>query len=171
MKQVFNKKILFSGIVLFGAYFFLAIDDIIDDVNDNVPKIHIFANVAFLAAAVFALIFFIRLSYKEIKAEIDRRSRFTNQVIEHSEELAIQVESLKSGVTQTINNHFTIWRFSDAEKEIGFLLLKGFSFKEIGNFRSTSEKTVRDQATNIYKKSDTKNRAEFVAYFLEDLLG
>ena len=160
-----------SGVVIFGAYFLLAVDDIIDDVNDNVPKIHIFANVAFLIAAVFALIFFIYFSYKEIKAEIDRRNELTHTVIERSQELAVQVATLKNGVTRTINNHFIGWKFSESEKEIGFLLLKGLSFKEIGNIRSTSEKTVRDQATNIYKKSSTKNRAEFVAYFLEDFLG
>lgn len=171
MKKVFNKKILFSGIVLFGAYFLLAVDDIIDDVHDNVPAIHIAANLAFLSAAIFALIFYIRISYKEIKAEIDRRGRITDRAIQDSEELTTQVATLKSGVTKTINSHFIIWLFSEAERDIAFLLLKGFSFKEIGNIRSTSEKTVRDQATRIYKKSGTKNRAEFVAFFLEDLLG
>jgi DNA-binding NarL/FixJ family response regulator len=51
-----------------------------------------------------------------------------------------------------------------------FLLLKGFSLVEIGEFRNTSEKTVRTQLSAIYAKAGLKNRAEFAAFFLEDLL-
>lgn len=170
MKTLINKKILLSGTVLFGAYLLLAVDDVIDDINDHVPQIHIIANIAFITAAVFALIFFVYFSYLEIRAEVQRRDSATLNVIKHSEELATQISNLRAGVTQTIKDRFINWSFTDAEIEIGFLILKGFSFKEIGNIRSTSEKTVRDQASKIYKKSETKNRSEFVAFFLEDLL-
>ncbi|MFK3865693.1 helix-turn-helix transcriptional regulator [Pseudoalteromonas rhizosphaerae] len=50
------------------------------------------------------------------------------------------------------------------------LLLKGLSFKEISALRSTKEKTVRQQASDIYSKADLEGRHEFAAWFLEDFM-
>ena len=50
-------------------------------------------------------------------------------------------------------------------------LLKGLSFDEIATVRDTKEKTVRQQATAIYRKSGLNGRHEFAAWFFEDFLG
>jgi DNA-binding CsgD family transcriptional regulator len=65
---------------------------------------------------------------------------------------------------------FVAWGFSKSEQEIAWLLLKGFTFAEIAAFRSVQEKTVRQQASAIYAKSACKNRNEFLAHFIQDLL-
>ncbi|MEY3046615.1 MAG: hypothetical protein RL242_3457, partial [Pseudomonadota bacterium] len=52
----------------------------------------------------------------------------------------------------------------------GLLLLKGLSFKEIAELRQTSERTVRQQAGEVYRKSGLGGRNELAAFFLEDLL-
>jgi len=57
-----------------------------------------------------------------------------------------------------------------AEKEVALLVLKSFSNKEISSFRDTSEKTIAQQVSSVYEKSGLHNRAEFAAFFLEDLL-
>jgi len=44
------------------------------------------------------------------------------------------------------------------------------SLKEIAEFRSRSEKTVRQQASSVYSKANLENRASLSAFFLEDLL-
>jgi len=62
------------------------------------------------------------------------------------------------------------WGLSRSEQEIAWLTLKGYSFTEIASLRSVQEKTVRQQATSIYAKSGCKNRNEFIAHFIEDLL-
>lgn len=62
------------------------------------------------------------------------------------------------------------WRLTAAEKEITFLLLKGFGFKEIATFRNTSEKTARAQSTSVYAKAGLSGRTELAAFFLEDLM-
>ena len=74
------------------------------------------------------------------------------------------------GVSCTINKQFINWKLTPSQKEIGMLLLKGLNFQEIANVRNTSERTVRQQATEIYKKTKLKGRHEFAAFFLEDLL-
>lgn len=62
------------------------------------------------------------------------------------------------------------WRLSNSEQEIAWLILKGFSFAEIAALRGVQEKTARQQATAIYAKSGCRNRSEFVAHFIQDLL-
>lgn len=69
-----------------------------------------------------------------------------------------------------IQRQLTDWRLTPAEQEVGFLLLKGFSHKEIARLRKASEATVRQQAASIYEKSGLSGRAALSAFFLEDLL-
>ena len=57
-----------------------------------------------------------------------------------------------------------------AEREVGLLLLKGLSHKEVAAARSTGGPTIRQQALGIYRKSGLRNRSELSAFFLEDLL-
>ncbi|MEM6984005.1 MAG: LuxR C-terminal-related transcriptional regulator, partial [Pseudomonadota bacterium] len=72
-----------------------------------------------------------------------------------------------SGVIQT---QFSQWTLTRSEQEVAMLLLKGLSFKEISALRSTKEKTVRQQASDIYSKADVEGRHEFAAWFLEDFM-
>ena len=50
------------------------------------------------------------------------------------------------------------------------LLLKGLSTREVAAVRSTSERTVREQARSVYVKAGLTGRAALSAFFLEDLL-
>ena len=56
-----------------------------------------------------------------------------------------------------------------AEREVGLLILKGLSHKEIASLRATTEATVRQQAQAIYRKAGLPGKTAFSAYFLEDL--
>ena len=71
---------------------------------------------------------------------------------------------------QLIDQQFSLWQLSDSEKDVALLLIKGLSMKEIAEIRNTTEKTVRHQATNVYKKSELSGRQELEAFFLEDIL-
>jgi len=69
-----------------------------------------------------------------------------------------------------VSRQFSEWILTDSEKEVGWLLLKGLSLKEIAIVRSTQEKTVRQQASSIYKKAGVSGRHAFSAWFIEDIL-
>jgi DNA-binding CsgD family transcriptional regulator len=77
---------------------------------------------------------------------------------------------LLEGLASAIDRQFETWNFTESEKEISLLLLKGLSLKEIAELRQTSERTVRQQTLKIYSKSGVSGRAELSAFFLEDLL-
>lgn len=81
-----------------------------------------------------------------------------------------KVESQVTGIGAAMEQQFRAWGLTSAEREVGLLMLKGLSHKEIAALRSTSESTVRQQARTIYQKSNLPGRSAFSAYFLEDLL-
>ena len=70
----------------------------------------------------------------------------------------------------TCNKHTGDWQLTTSEKDVGWLLLKGLSLKEIAAIRQTMEKTVRQQASSIYKKAGLSGRHAFSAWFIEDAL-
>lgn len=69
-----------------------------------------------------------------------------------------------------VAQQFSEWGLTDSEREVGWLLLKGLSLKEIALVRQTQEKTVRQQASSIYRKSGVSGRHAFSAWFIEDIL-
>jgi DNA-binding CsgD family transcriptional regulator len=80
-----------------------------------------------------------------------------------------KVQSHLAGIRIEMEKQFDEWGMTDAEKEIGMLILKGLSHKEVSTLRGTSEATVRQQAQSIYQKSNLPGKTAFSAYFLEDL--
>jgi DNA-binding CsgD family transcriptional regulator len=81
-----------------------------------------------------------------------------------------QNRELLQGLGSAIEAQFRQWQLTRAESEVGLLLLKGCSHKEIAAIRSTSERTVREQSRAVYRKSGLAGRSSLAAFFLEDLL-
>lgn len=73
---------------------------------------------------------------------------------------------LREAVSRQLND----WKLTQSEKEVAWMLLKGLSLKEIAAVRETTEKTVRQQASAIYKKAGVSGRHVFSAWFMEDAL-
>ncbi len=53
---------------------------------------------------------------------------------------------------------------------MALLILKGLSIPEIAIMRETKEKTVRHQASAIYRKAQIEGRHELSAWFMEDFI-
>lgn len=81
-----------------------------------------------------------------------------------------EARTLLNGLGDAIDQQFTRWNLTEAEREVALLLLKGLSLKEIAQVRSTSERTIRAQARALYAKAGVTGRAALSAFFLEDLL-
>jgi DNA-binding CsgD family transcriptional regulator len=81
-----------------------------------------------------------------------------------------QVQTHLDGLGIAIDKQFQAWSLTDAERDVGLLMLKGLGHKEIAALRGTSEATVRQQARRVYQKSSLPGRPAFCAFFLEDLL-
>ncbi len=81
-----------------------------------------------------------------------------------------KLSNITSGLAACIERQFSQWQLSKSEKEVAWLIIKGFSFSEIAILRKVKDVTIRQQATMIYSKSQVSNRSEFTASFLEDLI-
>lgn len=92
------------------------------------------------------------------------------QALVQNEQWSKDNRALLQGFGAAIQKQFGLWRLTKAEAEVGLLILKGLSHKEIAQVRQTSERTIREQARALYRKSGLSGRAELSAFFLEDLL-
>ncbi|WP_132313441.1 helix-turn-helix transcriptional regulator [Martelella mediterranea] len=81
------------------------------------------------------------------------------------------IESARGDFTRVVESQFAIWRFTSAEREVGFLALKGLDIAEIAEVRGSAQGTVRAQLARIYAKAGVSGRAQFAAWFVEELLG
>lgn len=98
-----------------------------------------------------------------LKGDLDRVHR-------ENEQWRQETHQLLAGLSQKIEDQFSQWELTPAEKEVGFLLLKGISLKEIADIRQTQLKTVQQQSQSLYQKTGLASRSELAAFFLEDLL-
>ena len=80
-----------------------------------------------------------------------------------------KVQSHLAGLKGAMDQQFQAWGMTAAEREVGLLILKGLSHKEIATLRATTDSTVRQQAQAIYRKAGLPGKTAFSAYFLDDL--
>lgn len=147
----------------------LAAADVVDDLHSGGDFLHIALEVLIIAAAsAGAVVLWFQLV----------RARSTNRVLRadlsaaraEMERFRGESQELMRGLGEAIDRQFDRWQLSPAEREVALLLLKGLSHKDVAETRSTSERTVRQQALSVYRKAGLAGRAELAAFFLEDLL-
>jgi DNA-binding CsgD family transcriptional regulator len=86
-----------------------------------------------------------------------------------AQEVALDVA--RGALGDVIDSQFADWGLTPAERDVGFLALKGLDVAEIAEVRHAAQGTVRAQLTRIYAKAGVTGRAQFAAWFVEDLLG
>jgi len=103
-------------------------------------------------------------SNNQLKTELATLSEVNEQVLPPA------LATARHELGLVLKEQFETWKLTLTEREVAMLLLKGLSFKEIASVRNTMEKTVRQQASSIYKKANVTGRHAFSAWFIEDLL-
>lgn len=73
------------------------------------------------------------------------------------------------GLAQAMDAQFGAWDLTPAEREVTVLVLRGLGHKQIAARTGRSERTVRQHAVAVYRKSGLGGRAELAAFFLGDL--
>jgi len=77
----------------------------------------------------------------------------------------------RGALADAIDAQFTAWGLTPAERDVALFALKGLDVAEIAALRGAAQGTVRVQMTHVYAKAGVSNRAQFAAWFVEDLLG
>lgn len=142
--------------------------DLYIDYSADINKWHLVQELTLIvvASSVFIVLVFEMISrakaVTQLKQEINASKTRNRQV---SAELEIARRDFLSAITA----EFLRWELTPSEQEVCLFILKGFSISEIAALRNTSEKTIRHQASAIYRKSKCHGRYELAAYFFETL--
>lgn len=156
-------------LLAFGAISVLIGWDLASDYAEGVEPLHVVVELALLllAATMFGVVLAQMLRGRRRVRQLHLR---LDSAQAESRRWRRRYQSTLRGLGDAIQVQFEAWQLSPAEAQIGLLLLKGLSLKEIAAVRETAERTVREQARSIYRKAGLAGRSELSAFFLEDLL-
>lgn len=161
-----RKGLLAAYLALVGG--FLIIDPVLDFVNGE-GRAHV--GIEFIMAALtLAGTVLLLLDMRQERARRRGLERLLADAHGDAARWRREAQGLLAGLGQAIDRQFRRWGLTPAERDVGILLLKGLSHKEVAEIRTTSERTVRQQGREIYRKAGVSGRAELSAWFLEDLL-
>lgn len=162
------------ALALFVIFFSFVTYDLVHELAEASHSAHgaleaeiIEVSIMLLGCAAFAALWF------SSKNEERNQVRFEGEIQkirDERDEWRNQSTKLINDFQAYITHHFDCWHLTQSEKEVGLLLLKGLSFKEIAEIRQVQERTIRNQSLAIYSKSGLSGKHELAAYFLEELL-
>jgi DNA-binding CsgD family transcriptional regulator len=144
----------FLAVQTLAAVFFVG--DVIGDLREDPASIHFI----FEALVTGALILGILFGAYALRRTIE---------LLRAQEAALDVA--RGALSDVIDTQFADWGLTPAERDVGLLALKGLDVAEIAEVRNAAQGTVRAQLTRIYAKAGVSGRAQFAAWFVEDLLG
>lgn len=162
-----NERI-FMIMILLGISL-MTIVDIITDTKEGVAWWHVSVEGIVAAISMVGVFYLLRGTFS-LKQSLQNEKEVSSKLLEESKMWKEKSKKYLDGLSQSIDEQLTKWELTKSEKEVAFLLLKGFSFKEVGEVRGTAEKTARSQSAVIYSKAGLSNRSQLSAFFLEDLL-
>ena len=165
-----NKRLSQWTIALCALTFLLISTDIIDDYQDGIAWWHIIIEVMILLFSLAGTLYFGWIYFATTQATIHRLEQDLTLANQDAQQWLEVNKNLLAGLAKQILKQFTEWQLTPAEIEVGMLLLKGLSHQAIADLRAASERTIRDQARAIYRKSGLCGRSDLSAFFLEDLL-
>ncbi len=145
---------VFLLIQTLGTVFFVG--DVIGDLRADPVSEHFIFEAIVTAALVLGILFgtfALRRTVELLRAQ----------------DQALQVA--RGALSEVIGHQFQAWGLTPAERDVGFLALKGLDVAELAELRGAAQGTVRAQLTRIYSKAGVSGRAQFAAFFVEDLLG
>lgn len=157
-----NNRSTITAIVLFMIVVVLIGWDLYIDFGEGVGIVHLTVEFFVFAVAVAGTVMMWR--------QLDRAQSDLVGALVEAEHWKQESRDLIQGLGIAIENQFARWNLTAAEAEVALFLLKGLSHKDIAGLRNTSERTVREQARSVYRKSGLAGRSSLSAFFLEDLL-
>ena len=156
--------------VIFALLVFRSVaEDIIEEFQAGESLVQMSDDVLLLAiSGCIVLLFGIdhfaqKRSLTDLRTQLDKAKGRLAQVDERSPQLASEYRTV-------MQKQFDAWKLTASEQEVVLGLLKGLSFRELAELRETREKTVRQQATSVYRKAGVTGRHELAAWFFEDML-
>jgi DNA-binding CsgD family transcriptional regulator len=93
------------------------------------------------------------------------------QTLDQMQAQSRALQAARGALGAVIDAQMTAWGLTPAERDVAVFALKGMDVAEIAALRGAAAGTVRAQLTRVYAKAGVSGRAQFAAWFVEDLLG
>jgi DNA-binding CsgD family transcriptional regulator len=154
---------LLCAIAAFGAV------DLALDQPASWLSFHVLFEVAFVAICLGAVVLLWR-GWMGARSGLHRTEQRLQAREQERDLWRARADHFLRGLGAEIDAQLTRWSLTPTEKEVALLLLKGLGHKQVAELMERSERTVRQHAVAVYRKSGCAGRAELAAFFLEDLL-
>ncbi len=162
-------RVRWLATLLLGAIAVGGAVDLVLDEPTTLWSFHVLFEVGLLALSLGAVAYLwlgwrdARWSLEQTRTELEARGA-------ERDAWRARAEKILRGLGEEIDGQLRAWGLTPVERETALLLLKGCGHKEIATLQEKSERTVRQHAVAVYRKSGLSGRAELSAFFLEDLL-
>jgi len=83
---------------------------------------------------------------------------------------AEKLRRASSAFLDLMDERFSEWGLTTAERDVALFAIKGLSTAEIAQLRGTSEGTIKAQTAAIYRKAGVTGRPQLLSLFIEDLM-
>ena len=154
-RKIIQRRLLALGTLTIAILFFLY-DLTVDIVFENeFGTIHFIIELIVFLGITMALLFGAR-DLRQLRTRLDVEEK--------------RRKAVSQGLADSIAEQMDEWGMTTSEKNVAWLIIKGYRFAEIAEARGVKENTTRLQATAIYAKAGVSGRAEFVAEIIQSLL-
>jgi DNA-binding CsgD family transcriptional regulator len=163
-----RPNVLLIPVVLFAAIVVGATTDLVLDRPADWLSAHVLLELSLILLSLSAAVYLGRGWYRTLGAV----GRLERQLVERQAERDAwrrSAERLLEGLSVAMDRQFEAWGLTEAERDTALMILKGWSHKRIASRTGRSERTVRQHAVAVYRKSGMAGRAELAAFFLEEL--
>jgi DNA-binding CsgD family transcriptional regulator len=143
--------------------------DLVLDRPQEWLSVHVLVEIGFVLLSLGSVLY-LWLSWMQTQRSLGRaEGRLAENEVDRDRWRG-RATKLLQGLGAEIDSQFERWSLTPTERQVAMLLLKGLGHKEAASVLDRSERTVRQHAVSVYRKSGLAGRAELAAFFLEDLL-
>jgi DNA-binding NarL/FixJ family response regulator len=159
-------RLLLTLAALFALIMVVASADLVMDRPNTLWSVHVLTEVILVLVSLGAASY---LAWGWVRANrsVHRlRATVAERQAERDRWQAKAAGALR-GLAEAMESQFDAWELTASERETALMMLRGYSHKRIGKLTDRSERTVRQHAVAVYRKSGLAGRAELSAFFLE----
>lgn len=144
--------------------------DVVLDRPQSWTSTHVLIEVGLILLSLGSAVY-LGLGWYRTGARLDRVHDALEQHREAQRIWEQRAREWTEGLRAAVEQQLSAWNLTRAERETAMMLLRGHSHKQIAALAGKSERTVRQHAVAVYRKSGLGGRAELAAFFLEGVFG
>lgn len=172
--HVDERRVLPYFVVVLALVVVGGMADLLLDAPDTWWSFHVAFEVATVTASLTVAMVLWRSWWRaerdlrDMKATLTQTRRTLGERRAERDAWRANAELALIGFRAAVDAQFTAWELTAAEREVAYLLLQGLGHKQIAARTNRSDRTVRQHAVTVYRKSGLGGRAELAAFFLPD---